>query len=390
MRWVMFYHSLVSDWNHGNAHFLRGIASELLSRGQQVDIYEPIDGWSRQNLVQHHGVAAAEAYHSVYPQLTSTLYSLDDLDLDRTLQDADVVIAHEWNDPRLIHRLGEHRRRGGNYQLLFHDTHHRLATAPSEMDQYDLGHFDGVLAFGKVIRDLYLERGLHSNAWTWHEAADVRVFRPKQDLPPDGDLVWIGNWGDGERTEELQQFLLDPVRQLGLKAQVYGVRYPAEGRAALDAAGAQYGDWLPNHHVPEIFGRFGVTVHVPRRPYTESLPGIPTIRVFEALACGIPLITAPWQDAEDLFRPGQDYLVAHNGHEMQQKIRQVLHEPQLAQQLAQSGQETIDSRHTCRHRVDELLQILQQLGADEAALVKAESSDVPHAAAPRPSTAASS
>jgi spore maturation protein CgeB len=40
------------------------------------------------------------------------------------------------------------------------------------------------------------------------------------------------------------------------------------------------------------------------------LPGIPTIRVFEALACGIPLVSAPWDDSEHLFRPGEDFLVA--------------------------------------------------------------------------------
>jgi spore maturation protein CgeB len=54
-----------------------------------------------------------------------------------------------------------------------------------------------VLAFGDVVRDLYLERGWAAARWTWHEAADTRVFRP---LEPDGqrrDLVWIGNWGDG-------------------------------------------------------------------------------------------------------------------------------------------------------------------------------------------------
>ena len=45
-----------------------------------------------------------------------------------------------------------------------------------------------------------------------------------------------------------------------------------------------------------------MTVHVPRRPYVDALPGIPTIRVFEALACGIPLVSAPWRDEEGLFR----------------------------------------------------------------------------------------
>ena len=44
-----------SDWNHGNAHFLRGVMTELLSRGHQVRVYEPEDAWSRQNLVAGYG-----------------------------------------------------------------------------------------------------------------------------------------------------------------------------------------------------------------------------------------------------------------------------------------------------------------------------------------------
>ena len=51
MRIVMFYHSLLSDWNHGNAHFLRGIVSELLSRDHDVQVYEPQEAWSLQNLL---------------------------------------------------------------------------------------------------------------------------------------------------------------------------------------------------------------------------------------------------------------------------------------------------------------------------------------------------
>ncbi len=50
MRVVMFYHSLASDWNHGNAHFLRGVARELGRRGHDVRVYEPLDGWSATNL----------------------------------------------------------------------------------------------------------------------------------------------------------------------------------------------------------------------------------------------------------------------------------------------------------------------------------------------------
>ncbi|MFX9521798.1 glycosyltransferase, partial [Acinetobacter baumannii] len=80
--------------------------------------------------------------------------------------------------------------------------------------------------------------------------------------------------------------------------------------------GVAYKGWLPNARAPEIFARHRVTVHVPRRFYVDMLPGIPTIRVFEALACGIPLVSAPWSDAEGLFRPGRDFLFARDGLEV--------------------------------------------------------------------------
>ncbi|MEH6680305.1 MAG: hypothetical protein V7724_07135 [Sediminicola sp.] len=41
MKIVMLYHSLYSDWNHGNAHFLRGVAKELIKRSHNVEVYEP-------------------------------------------------------------------------------------------------------------------------------------------------------------------------------------------------------------------------------------------------------------------------------------------------------------------------------------------------------------
>jgi spore maturation protein CgeB len=232
------------------------------------------------------------------------------------------------------------------------------------MAAYDLTHYDGVLAFGRVLRDLYLDRGWTPRAFTWHEAADTRLFHPIAGEPIEGDLVWVGNWGDDERTAELHEFLLEPVRDLGLRARVHGVRYPAEARSALDAAGIEFAGWLPNHRVPRAFARFRATVHVPRRPYVRALPGIPTIRVFEALACGIPLVSAPWPDVEELFTPGEDFLVARDGAAMRRQLRHLLHDPDFARELAERGRRTILARHTCAHRVHELLEIAAELGCD--------------------------
>ena len=95
MRFVLFYHSLVSDWNHGNAHFLRGIVRELQARGHEVLVCEPSDGWSRQNLVAEQGAGAIGEFAAAFPDLRSLEYDLATLDLDALLGDADVVIVHE-------------------------------------------------------------------------------------------------------------------------------------------------------------------------------------------------------------------------------------------------------------------------------------------------------
>ena len=367
MRFVIFCHSLVSDWNHGNAHFLRGIVRELGKAGHEVSVHEPADGWSRANLVSEHGEAALQAFSEAFPDLSSRTYRLQTLDLDAVLDGADVVLVHEWNAPELVSRIGRHRARGGRYLLFFHDTHHRAATRPEEMAAYDLDAYDGVLAFGETVRAIYQRRGWAKRVWTWHEAADTDLFRPPT-LPVarHGDLVWIGNWGDDERTAELKEYLVGPVARLRLKAVVHGVRYPPEGLDALADAGIRFAGWLPNHRVPETFARYRVTAHVPRRPYAEALPGIPTIRVFEALACGVPLISAPWDDSEGLFQPGRDYLTARSGAEMERHLRAVLSDPALAAGLARSGLETVRARHTCAHRVRELLAICAQLRGENS------------------------
>ncbi len=360
MRLVYLAHSLDSCWNHGNAHFLRGVLSELIARGHDVQVHEPADSWSRANLVGDHGEEALAAYRTAYPELSSSRYAAD-VDPAALVDGADVVIVHEWNDHALVAALGGLRKAGAAFTLLFHDTHHRAVSAPEEMRAYDLSGYDGVLAFGEALSRVYRGWGWGDRVWTWHEAADTRRF-----LPVEGErsgLMWIGNWGDGERTAEIEQFLLAPARDAGLPLDIYGVRYPDEGKAMLARYGARYHGWAPNAAAPAIFAGALATVHVPRRYYTTILPGIPTIRVFEALACGIPLVSAPWDDAEGLFRPGEDFLFAADGAAMTRTLTTLRDDPDLRTALARSGLETILARHTCAHRVDELLAILDRLDA---------------------------
>jgi spore maturation protein CgeB len=359
MNFVLFCHALTSCWNNGNAHFLRGIARELRALGHDVSVYEPENGWSRLNAISDRGIEPLQQAQALLPGIDIRRYG-PALDLDQALDGADVVIVHEWNSPDLIGEIGRRRIQGGSFALLFHDTHHRAVTAPEELERFDLQGFDGVLAFGEVLRQIYLRLGWANRAFTWHEAADITLYRQHPEIDRTHDVIWIGNWGDNERSAELNEFLLQPVAELGLRARVHGVRYSPDALRAIETAGIEYCGWLPAHRAPVAFAGARTTVHIPRAPYARALPGIPTIRMFEAMACGIPLVSAPWEDAENLFPPGS-YLRAADGAEMKDALLTLLRDHALAAEMVKTELKVIRDRHTCRHRAAELIEIVSSI-----------------------------
>ena len=362
-----FAHSWVSDWNHGNAHFLRGLVRELVKSGHHVRCYEELGAWSLKNLVTNEkelAVSAIDTFRQTYPELDVRFYQYDDtLDrfLDEELRGADVVLLHEWNDPKLVNAVLDRKARLG-FRVLLHDTHHRAYTAAAQILQFHLHLVDGVLAFGDAIRRIYQDGFGIPKVWTFHEAADTSVFYPLE-LPKDCDVLWIGNWGDEERTKEMMEFLVGPAKDLPqCRILAHGVRYPEDGIRVLRDAGIEFGGYLPNLSAPLAYAQARLALHVPRRQYTNGLSGIPTIRVFEALACGATLVCAPWNDTEGLFRPGEDYVIADNRHAMTRIIEELVADESARREIANNGLDTVRKRHTCRHRAKQLLEICEELG----------------------------
>jgi spore maturation protein CgeB len=361
-----FAHSWISDWNHGNAHFLRGLASELVNHGHHVRCYEERDGWSMRNLAEESTDAAANAlrdFRKAFPALDVRTYAkgrgLKEF-LAGELRGADVVLVHEWNSPDVVSSILSLKPKLG-FRALFHDTHHRAYTSPSEVLQFPLAEFDGVLAFGDAIRKIYSEAFGVKRVWTFHEAADTGHFFPTE-TSKDTDVAWIGNWGDEERTRELEEFLIAPASELrDRKFVVHGVRYPDDARAMLSDSGIEFRGYLPNLHAPKMYSHSRISLHVPRRFYANGLSGVPTIRVFEALAAGSPLVCSPWSDSEGLFRPGQDYLCVPDKSAMISELKYLLRDGASRRQLAASGLETIRARHTCAHRAEQLQEICHEL-----------------------------
>jgi spore maturation protein CgeB len=369
-----FAQSWVSDWNHGNVHFLRGLVSELVRMGHRVRCYEQLGSWSLTNLMRHEGERAIEAidtFRRRFPQLDVHFYENREgfaNEMARELRGVDVVIFHEWNEPAVVQQVLSLKNKLG-FRALFHDTHHRAHSNPGALLQMGLHLFDGVLAFGETLRRIYAHGFGVNRAWTFHEAADVENFHPLNS-PRECDVLWLGNWGDEERTRELEEFLMCPAEELPeFNFVAHGVRYPQEARERLREAGIQFRGYLPNLEAAAAYAQSKIALHIPRRQYADGLGGIPTIRVFEALACGTALLCSPWEDREKLFRPGQDYVCVSSGAAMKSEIENLLKDEAARQQLASNGLETIRRRHTCAHRAAQLTEICEEVLSSSRAQV---------------------
>ena len=365
LRIALFSHSITSDWNHGNAHFLRGLIRNLQRLGHRVISLEEEGNWSITNLVRDHGIGPIQEFRRRFPFIDRRSYVLNGrahlLDwLSELMDRVDVCLVHEWNPPHLVRAIGEMAARRGVISL-FHDTHHRAYTEPDRIRKLGLDSYSAVLAYGPTIAEIYRSITDGPEVLVFHEGADTDLFRPLARFKS-CDVVFVGNWGDEDRNEATWKFFINPSQRLpDLGFAIFGVRYPPEVLAAIRRAGIGWGGWLPNYLAPEAYAVSKITVHIPRREYVEVLRGTPTIRVFEALACGVPLVSAGWRDDSGLFQAGADYLFVETPEQMIEALRWLAADADARLRIGSHGRATVLSRHTCLHRARELTGILQRL-----------------------------
>ena len=224
-----------------------------------------------------------------------------------------------------------------------------------------LDAYSAILAYGPTIADIYRAATSGPQVIVFHEGADTDLFRPLERAKV-RDVVFVGNWGDEDRNQGTWQFFIEPSRALPhLSFALFGVRYPQEVLAALREAGVSWGGWLPNYLAPEVYAASKMTVHIPRKEYVEVLRGTPTIRVFEALACGVPLISACWRDDSGFFEEGVDYLAVDTPSQMLEALRWLASDPDARRRIGSHGRATVLQRHTCLHRAVELVEIVERL-----------------------------
>ena len=207
-----------------------------------------------------------------------------------------------------------------SHLLLFHDTHHRAVERPAGDPRVRSSGYDGVLAFGETLAEVY-------RRWGWGDAR-LDLARGGRHAPASirrategaARRAWSGSatGATASGPRRLEDFLLAPgARRRPAARHLRRALSATRRKAMLARYGARYRGWLPNAaRARSIRARIWPPCTCRAAPTSTILPGIPTIRVFEALACGIPLVSRAVGRQRGLFAPGEDYLVARDGAEM--------------------------------------------------------------------------
>lgn len=336
--------SITSSWGNGHATNFRALVKALVERGHSVVFLERDVPW----YAEHRDLPDP-------PHGTLHLYdSVDEL-RDRfttTVKGSDLVIVGSYVPEGVA--VGEWVTDAAQGLTAFYDIDTPVTLAKLDRGDHEylaphlVARFDLYLSFtgGPTLERLEHELGAR-RARPFYCLVDPELYRP-MDAELRWDLGYLGTYSD-DRQPALERLLLDPARQLsGLRAVVAGPRYP-EGI-----------DWPPNvervdHLSPsEHVGFYAAqrfTLNVTRADMVRAGYS-PSVRLFEAAACGVPVISDPWPGLDEFFSIGQEILVARDAREVLRWLEEVGDEERRS--IGERARRRVLHEHTAERRVEEL------------------------------------
>jgi spore maturation protein CgeB len=212
--------------------------------------------------------------------------------------------------------------------------------------------FDLYLSFtgGPTLNRLRDQHGARAAKALWC-SVDTRLYRPEL-VEKRWDLSYLGTYSD-DRQPTLERLLVAVAREApDLSFVVGGPQYPTSV------------DWPSNverleHVAPADHARFycasRFTLNVTRRDMIAAGYS-PSVRLFEAAACGTSIISDRWDGIDTFFRPGEEILLAESTSE----VLTMLRHPGTAERIGAAGRALVLGGHTSAHRAAELEQLLAQ------------------------------
>ena len=343
MKIVVLGLSLSSAWGNGHAVTYRALLRAMAGRGHDILFLERDAPW----YAAHRDLPS--------PPFCRLEFYGELAELERwraEVAGADAVMVGSYVPEGVA--VGRWVRAAARGVTAFYDidtpvTLARLGEPDAYLTAEQIGQYDLYLSFtgGPTLKQL--ERRYHSPmARALYCSADAGLYRPLLS-PRRWDLSYLGTYSP-DRQPVLERLLLEPARQAPhLKFAVAGSSYPAD----IDwPANVERIEHLPPSGHPAFYAASRFTLNATRADMAAAGYS-PSVRLFEAAACGAPVISDHWAGIETIFAPGEEILLAKDA----QDVLAFLARPDGAR-IGTAARRRFFAEHTPEHRAQTLEQAI--------------------------------
>jgi spore maturation protein CgeB len=342
---VIFGLSITSSWGNGHATTYRSLVTGLARRGHHVAFYERRRSWYAANRdLGHNNVCDIVLYESI-----AELEALFPARID-----ADVVMIGSFVPEGA--RLAQWVLARTDAVVAFYDIDTPVTLAALERAESEyltpalIPEFDLYLSFsGGQVLDILRNRYGAQRVHAFFCSVDPKEYFPLP-LVPKYDLGYLGTYSV-DRQPKLDELLCRTAREWPRgKFIVAGAQYPATINWPNNVVRV---DHVPPHLHARFYNSQRFTLNVTREDMVAS-GFAPSVRLFEAAACGVPVLSDPWPGLDELFRPGEEILLVRNTRDVSRSLRQV--SPEEARTIGARARARVLCAHTSEHRAQELEQ----------------------------------
>lgn len=349
--------TLSSSWGNGHATTYRALIRELARRGHRVTFFEHDKPWYRD--------------HRDMPQppwcklhLYQSVAELQDRYRPR-IAAADVLVQGSYVPEGVA--VATWLLQSAKGVTVFYDIDTPITLAKLERGDHEyiaghlLGGFDLYLSFtgGPTLDKLQQRYGV-KRPRTFYCSVDPELYSPI-DEPLQWDLGYLGTYSQ-DRQPVLERLLVQPARQWAEgRFVVAGPSYPP--RLQWPANVQRIEHVAPSEH-RRFYGRQRFTLNVTRADMVRA-GWSPSVRLFEAAACGVPIISDTWPGLEQLFTPGEEIVVAPSTHQVLQVLGSMPEEQR--QHMVRRARARVLAQHTAGHRARQFEQLVRAVQAEKGA-----------------------
>jgi spore maturation protein CgeB len=343
MKIVFLGLSITSSWGNGHATNYRALVRELTNRGHDVLFLERDKPWyaSQRDLPEP-------------PWGRTALYgSLEELeDHADDIAAAELVVIGSYVPEGVAVAEWVLERSGGTAAFYDIDTPITLARLRRGGAEYLspelVGRFDLYLSFtgGPTLEVLEEELGAR-RALAFYCLVDPEAYRPLQETPY-WDLGYLGTYSD-DRQPVLERLLVEPARAMAAADfAVAGPQYPEHMEWPENVERIEH--VAPDDH-PGFYASQRFTLNVTRAAM-RAAGWSPSVRLFEAAACAVPVISDRWDGLDQVFTPGEEILIADSPEDVVRYLTDTGEDKRLA--LGERARARVLAEHTAERRCEQL------------------------------------